>query len=95
LDVKFQISEYKVHQVDTKDFGSQKISFLAFNATSVASRKNLYNNGGNGRSKKMKISERKKIFFSTLNQFYPCMKNPPIYPTSLIFHMWQVKTVNR
>jgi hypothetical protein len=35
---KFQISEYKVHQVDTKDSGSQNFSFLSFKATSVASR---------------------------------------------------------
>jgi hypothetical protein len=46
--VKFQNSEYKVHQVDTKACGSQNFSFLAFKVISVASRQISSNNGGNG-----------------------------------------------
>jgi hypothetical protein len=36
-----------VHQVDTKDSGSQNLSFLAIKAPSVASRQISSNNGGN------------------------------------------------
>jgi hypothetical protein len=37
-DSKFQNSEYEVHQVDPKDYGSQSFSFLAFMGTELVSR---------------------------------------------------------
>jgi hypothetical protein len=46
LPVGFKNSEYKVHQVDTKDSDGQNFSFLAFKATFVASIQISPNNGG-------------------------------------------------
>jgi hypothetical protein len=37
MDSKFQNSEYEVHQVGPKDYGSQNFSFLAFIGTELVS----------------------------------------------------------
>jgi hypothetical protein len=54
-------------QVDTKDSGSQNFSFLAFKATSVASRQILSNNGGTARRV---ARERRKNFYRSNHVIY-------------------------
>jgi hypothetical protein len=44
-DVKFQNSEYEVHQVSLKDYGSQNFSFLAFKREAVGERQISSYNG--------------------------------------------------
>jgi hypothetical protein len=62
-DVKFQNSEYEVHQVGLKDYGSQNFSFLAFKGEAVGVVQILYHNGA------ATARDRHKFFFRSNHVF--------------------------
>jgi hypothetical protein len=82
-DSKFQNSEYDVHQVGPKDFGSQYFSFLASIGTELVPRQ-ISATARDRRKKSIaqimlfSIKSHKKLklaiffsFFSSLNQYFP------------------------
>jgi hypothetical protein len=93
-DSKFKNSEYEVHQVGLKDYGSQNFSFLAFIGTELVSRQI---SSGNGAWQTEKFFSLKSCFLaikspktwkSAIKKFHFSRHETN---TSLIFHMWHVK----
>jgi hypothetical protein len=54
-DVKFQNSEYEMHQVGPKDYGSQNFRFLALSAEAVGEAKILCSAAATARDRRKKI----------------------------------------